>query len=43
MIHYVAINNELVEIESDTIKKSKSLIELQNLEKNSKLKVSVNG
>ncbi len=29
IIHYVAVNNELVEIESDTIKKSKSLSELQ--------------
>lgn len=29
IIHYVAVNGELVEIESDTIKKSKSLSELQ--------------
>lgn len=29
VIHYVAVNNELIEIESDTIKKSKSLSELQ--------------
>lgn len=29
IIHYVAVNNELVVIESDTIKKSKSLSELQ--------------
>ena len=30
IIHYVAVNNELIEIENDTIKKSKSLSELQN-------------
>ena len=29
IIHYVAVNNELVKIDSDTIKKSKSLCELQ--------------
>lgn len=29
IIHYVAVNNELIKIESDTIKRSKSLIELQ--------------
>lgn len=29
VIHYVAVNNELIEIESDTIRKSKSLSELQ--------------
>ncbi len=29
MVHYVAVNNELIKIESDTIKKSKSLSELQ--------------
>lgn len=29
MIHYVAVDNELIEIKSDTIKKSKSLSELQ--------------
>lgn len=29
IVHYVAVNNELIEIESDTIKKSKSLSELQ--------------
>ncbi len=30
IIHYVAIDNRLIEIESNTIKKSKSLSELQN-------------
>jgi len=30
IIHYVAVDNELIEIKSDTIKKSKSLSELQN-------------
>lgn len=29
IIHYVAVDNELIEIESDTIKKSKALSELQ--------------
>lgn len=29
VIHYVAVNNELIEIDSDIIKKSKSLSELQ--------------
>lgn len=29
IIHYVAVNNELIEIENDTIKKSKSLSQLQ--------------
>lgn len=29
IVHYVAVNNELIEIESGTIKKSKSLSELQ--------------
>ena len=32
MIHYVAVNNELIEITNDTILKSKSLSELQNSE-----------
>lgn len=29
IIHYVAVNNKLIEIENDTIKKSKSFSELQ--------------
>ena len=29
IIHYVAVNNDLIKIENDTIKKSKSLSELQ--------------
>lgn len=29
IVHYVAVDNKLIEIESETIKKSKSLSELQ--------------
>ncbi len=31
MIHYVAVDNKLIEISKETIKKSKSLSELQNM------------